>query len=182
MDEQCHAGKPFNIHPFFQQLTCDVIARVALGEQHDLQRDPNNRYIELCRQLFPANPSLIKNIWNIFASTPVSFRLMRYYNCIISVVLPELSFLARAGQDITHKLTGSNAWFELSEKILKIVEKRRLEKVVDLLWQKIETLNRNLLFRTAKKDKSISFNYSWRRNPKTLKVRRTSTRSSKCLI
>lgn len=68
MEEECQAGKSFNILPYFQQLTCDVIARVALGEERDLQRDPNNPYIKLCRDIFPATPKLSKNIFNIFAS------------------------------------------------------------------------------------------------------------------
>uniref|UniRef100_A0A914X045 Cytochrome P450 n=1 Tax=Plectus sambesii TaxID=2011161 RepID=A0A914X045_9BILA len=111
MDERCQLGKPFDIHPYYQQLTCDVIARVAFGEERDLQRDPNNPYIELCRELFPPNPKLSKNIWNIFA-----------------MILPELRFLAQGAQDLQHKMTGANAWFVLTDKITKIVDERRLEK------------------------------------------------------
>uniref|UniRef100_A0A914UPM4 Cytochrome P450 monooxygenase n=1 Tax=Plectus sambesii TaxID=2011161 RepID=A0A914UPM4_9BILA len=50
LDKHAEDEKAFNIHLYFQELTIDVIARVALGHDESLQG--NNPYIELCKALF----------------------------------------------------------------------------------------------------------------------------------
>lgn len=36
----------------FQGLTLDVISRIALGDHRDLQGDPHNPYLDLCKDVF----------------------------------------------------------------------------------------------------------------------------------
>ncbi|KAI1718574.1 cytochrome p450 domain-containing protein [Ditylenchus destructor] len=62
LDKEHNKGKSFNIHPYFHELTMDVISRIALGQQGTQQF--RNKNVDIVNRIF----SRIGRSWMIYLS------------------------------------------------------------------------------------------------------------------
>ncbi|KAI6240027.1 putative cytochrome P450 CYP13A8 [Aphelenchoides fujianensis] len=76
LGEQAEEGVPFNIMRNFQLFTCDIIARVAFGENRNMQRPGSNPYYEFCKTFFPDKPQFRNSIFHLL---PMVFPEIRDY-------------------------------------------------------------------------------------------------------
>ncbi|KAI1705411.1 cytochrome p450 domain-containing protein [Ditylenchus destructor] len=63
LDEAYEKGKSFNIHPYFHELTMDIISRIAMGQKGSLQFRSKNAV--LAKQVFARTPEFrgMERMW-----------------------------------------------------------------------------------------------------------------------
>ncbi|GIY20849.1 cytochrome P450 3A24 [Caerostris darwini] len=110
VEKKCDAGESFDIYPFYQGLTMDVIGRTAFGIQTDSQNNPNDPLLRSSKILFSSD------IRNPLAVLSISFRSLTTL----------WTWLNRIRLMINNK--GSNPVRELIESVKAVIATRRQNK------------------------------------------------------
>ncbi|KAI6188572.1 putative cytochrome P450 CYP13A8 [Aphelenchoides besseyi] len=108
IEEKVKTSEPFNIMDNFQLFTCDIIARVAFGENRNMQRPEANPYYAFCKTFFPDKPQFTSNIVHL-----------------LPMVFPEIRmWFSNVYHFVTSRLK-DDPWYSLQFQVTDLVEKRR---------------------------------------------------------
>lgn len=112
LDAEAEKAHSFDIYPYFQRLTLDVIAKVAFGYETSVQAGANPEFFELVKSIFGKSTFF----GNIFST--------------LSTLFPEAKPLWRAGA-ITRGFFFPIPFLVLTKRLRRVVNRRKAEKGKD---------------------------------------------------
>ncbi|GIY64975.1 cytochrome P450 3A7 [Caerostris extrusa] len=122
VEKKCAAGEAFDIYPFYQGLTMDVIGRTAFGIQTDSQNNPNDPLLRSSKILFSQD---IRNPIAVLCKEGIIVR--NYFFAVSFRSLTTLwTWLNRIRLMINNQ--GSNPVKELIESVKAVIATRRQNK------------------------------------------------------